>query len=166
MKTAAGSLWAAAVFLLCGAGASASKVAEDAGPAAIDVSSYPPQYQKTYHEVFVPLFTIIGGTARAVNSPIIELDPRLEERERAANPGLFADPAAARVSRDGWKREVNNIRTRPPCCGACPVLSLAQARELWRFLVYDSIVRKTGPNAGPWLAHRRTLLNRAQGEKP
>lgn len=112
---------------------------EDLGPAAIDVSSYPAEYQKTYKDVFLPLYGFLrGGPARALNSPLI--------------------------TSDEWRREVMRVKNRPPCCGACPILSLADARALWRFLAYDSQVRKTGPNAASWAEHYRRLTERFNAE--
>jgi len=132
---------------------------EDLGPASIDVSGYPADQQKAYRDVFLPLFGQLGETARAVNSPVIELDPALLAVERSKNPALFDDPMVARVSSDGWKRRVHGILNKPRCCGSCPVLSAKQAKVLWRFLVYDSIARKTGGRAGAWIEHRRRLLD-------
>ncbi|MBI4051988.1 MAG: hypothetical protein HY400_05740 [Elusimicrobia bacterium] len=113
---------------------------EDMGPAAIDVSNYPLKYQNTYREIFLPVFNFLGETARTVNSP--------------------------ETSSSSWKKEVERIHRRPPCCGACPVLSRKQAKELWEFLVYDSVVRKTGPNALAWAQHRENLLERFRREYP
>jgi hypothetical protein len=108
---------------------------EDIGPAVIDVSSYPAEYQKTYKEIFLPVYGFLrGGPARALNSPLI--------------------------APDDWRREVMRVKNRPPCCGACPILSMEQARALWRFLVYDSARRKTGINAASWAEHRRGLIER------
>jgi hypothetical protein len=35
-----------------------------------------------------------------------------------------------------------------------------EARQLWRFLAYDSIRRKTGVRAQAWAAYRRGLVER------
>lgn len=138
---------------------------EDLGPSEIDVSSYPEEYRRIYREVLLPLAPFAGGAARIINAPILELDPLLEQAERRRHPELFADSGVAEVSRDGWRRYVTSLKNRPPCCGACPVLSTRSARELWRFLVYDSIRRKTGDQAPAWARHRRELLARhARGE--
>lgn len=108
---------------------------EDLGPAAIDVSSYPDEHRKTYAEIFLPVFGFLpGGPARVLNSPL--------------------------VAPDLWRREVMRVRNRPPCCGACPLLSREEARALWRFLAYDSLRRKTGANAAAWAEHRRRLIER------
>lgn len=139
---------------------------EDLGPSEIDVSSYPEEHQKTYRETFLPVFEFFGTAARMVNSPLVELDPALEEAEARLHPDLFSDPLIARATRDGWRREIAAIHRRPPCCGACPVLTLDQARALWRFMVYDSLARKTGDNAEKWIAHRRSLMERFRALHP
>lgn len=130
---------AAALLLLAAAAAAAepapAELPEDLGPAAIDVSSYPPEHQETYRKVFLPVYGFLrGGPARALNSPLVEAGD--------------------------WRREVMRVKSRPPCCGACPILSMADAKRLWEFLVYDSIRRKTGANAAAWAAHRRALIER------
>lgn len=112
---------------------------EDLGPASLDVSSYPAEYRKTYDEIFLPVYGFLrGGPARALNSPLI--------------------------TSGEWRKEVMRVKNRPPCCGACPVLSMADARALWRFLAYDSQRRKTGPNAAAWAEHRRRLTERFAAE--
>ena len=134
---------------------------EDLGPARIDVSAYPAEYRKTYDEILLPLAPFLaGGAARLLNSPLIELDAAAEADLRRRHPELFADPRVAVVGPDVWRREALRIKNRPPCCGACPILSLEQARALWRFLAYDSVVRKTGANAAAWAAHRRELIEK------
>jgi hypothetical protein len=140
------------------------RVAEDLGLPSIDVSSYPEEYQKTYQDIFVPVFKFHGGTARAVNSPIIELDAHLEQQEQRNNPMLFSDPEVAQVSRDGWKKFVQSLYRTPACCGACPVMTLEKARSLWRFLAYDSIQRKTGRRAPSWALYRKDLMRRFREE--
>ena len=133
---------------------------EDLGPAEIDVSGYPPEHQEAYRKIFLPVFHFFGETARIVNSPFLELNSELEERERQRNPELFSDPMLLQPSSNVWKKRVEAIRLRPPCCGACPVLGLKEARRLWEFLVYDSLVRKAGTNASVWIQHRQGLLRR------
>lgn len=140
---------------------------EDLGAPTIDVSGYPAEYQKTYRDVFLHVYAFIrGGPARALNSPLIELDPQGEQALRRERPELFADPGLARVSADAWKKEVSDAFNRPPCCGACPMLSREDAKALRRFFVYDSIVRKTGANAGSWIRERKTLLERFKRDYP
>lgn len=111
------------------------EVPEDLGPSVLDVSSYPDEHRKTYTDIFLPVYGLLrGGPARALNSPL--------------------------VASDAWRREVLRVKNRPPCCGACPLISMEDARALWRFLAYDSLRRKTGPNAAVWAEHRRRLIER------
>lgn len=134
---------------------------EDIGPAVLDVSSYPQEQQRTYEEVLLPVYkNLRGGPARVLNSPVVEIDPAGEEAERKAHPTLYAESILLAPSRDGWRMEVIRIKTKPPCCGACPILSKEDAQRLWRFLVYDSLRRKTGPAAESWAAHRKELVRR------
>ena len=134
---------------------------EDLGPAAIDVSGYPPEQQSVYQKIFLPVYSVLrGGPARALNSPLIEIDAAGEEAERRAHPGVAADPQLALYTRDGWRHEVLTVKNRPPCCGACPLLTRADAEALRSFLVYDSLRRKTGAAAEAWAAQRRELIRR------
>jgi len=166
-REAGDMILASAVFsLLLAPGPVCALTPEELGPDSIDVSEYPAEYRKTYEEIFIPLFRRFGGAARVVNSPVIELDPASQSYESKRNPILFSDSEVAQVSTDGWKKQVDAMRRRPPCCGACPVLSLQGAKDLWRFLVYDSIVRKTGPRAQNWVRQRRSLLGRFKKERP
>lgn len=134
---------------------------EDLGPAAIDVSDYPADQQETYRKIFLPVYGFLrGGPARALNSPLIELDPQAEAVLRRDHPELFADPRLAEVGSGVWRKEVMRVKNRPPCCGACPVLSMEDAKKLWSFLAYDSLRRKTGLQAPEWAAHRRALIEK------
>ena len=134
---------------------------EDLGPAAIDVSAYPPEQQDVYKKIFLPAYAELrGGPARALNSPLIEIDAAGEAAERRAHPAIAADPSLALYTRGGWRGEVLRIKNRPPCCGACPRLTRADAEKLWKFLAYDSLRRKTGAAAEGWAAQRRELIRR------
>jgi hypothetical protein len=122
---------------------------------------YPLEHQRTYQEIFLPVYSLLkGGPARVINSPIIEIDPAREQSERQKYPELYADASLIRPTRDGWRMEVVRVKTRPPCCGACPVLTRQDSQALWHFLVYDSLRRKSGTAVPAWMAHRRELLRR------
>lgn len=146
--------------------AQAPEVPEDLGARIIDVSDYPAEHQKTYHDIFLRVYGFIkGGPTRAINSPLIEIDPKGEEVLRRDHPELFADPRLAQIAPDAWRREVMRVKNRPPCCGACPVLSMDEARALWRFFAYDSLRRKTGVRAEAWAGYRRELIERFETTK-
>ncbi len=105
--------------------------ANDLGPETIDVSSYPPEMQESY-KLLQAKCVRCHGAARAINSELTD-------------------------AKD-WARYIKRMQMRPPCCNVCPVISLSDAKAIWRFLSYDSQVRKTGPNALSWEKHRLSLL--------
>lgn len=137
------------------------EVVEDLGPAEIDVSTYPPEQQRVYRDIFLPVYGFIrGGPARVISSPLVEIDAAGEDAERRAHPAIASDPRLVAYTRGGWRAEVLHLKNRPRCCGACPVLTRADAEALRRFLVYDSLRRKTGAAAEPWADRRRELIRR------
>ena len=152
------------VFAVSSSNSTAILYPEDLGPATIDITNYPPRYQKIYQDILKPMLGSFGGPARLFNSPIIELNSEQERAERRSNPRLFSDSLIAQPSAKGWKKRVEEIRLRPPCCGACAVLTRENAKQLWEFLVYDSLARKTGKNAQDWIRHREALVERFQRE--
>ncbi len=105
--------------------------ANDLGPDTIDVSSYPEEIQKKY-ALFLAKCSVCHSPARAINSELTD-------------------------SKE-WARYIKIMQLRPPCCNFCPVLSHAEAKAIWEFLVYDSRIRKTGPHAAEWAQHRAQLL--------
>lgn len=150
-----------AATLAAGFSPKTAELPEDLGPAEIDVSSYPPEHQKTYRELFLHVYGFLrGGPARALNSPVLEIDPAGEAALRREHPELFAEPGLIEAGPDLWRKEVMRVKNRPPCCGACPVLDMEEAKALWRFLAYDSLRRKTGANAEAWASRRRALIER------
>lgn len=158
----------AALLPLAAAAAPAPKgppeVLEDLGPAEIDVSSYPPEQRRAYQDIFLPVYAVLrGGPARALNSPLIEIDAAGEDAERRARPAIAGDTQLVTYTRGGWRSEVLHLKNRPRCCGACPILTRADAEALRHFLVYDSLRRKTGGAAESWAAHRRELIRRFAG---
>ena len=113
---------------------------EDLAPDSIDVSLYPVDMQETYREILLPYSEFHGGPRRFLFSP--------------------------RVADADWKTYVSELYRSPPCCGACPLLSREEARQLWLFLSYDSKVRKTGANEAGWKKERRALVERFRTEYP
>jgi hypothetical protein len=156
-----------AVFLA--AGASAEEIGKrrwtvlvpgDLGPAEIDVSSYPARFQTVYRDLFLTKCSVCHSPARAVNSEFLEATEEEIAAFKAKRPADFAAPEIIKAEPDIWKRYVKKMKMRPPCCGACPVMTQENSRDIWEFLVYDSKARKTGDNAARWSAHRRELIRR------
>lgn len=130
----------------------------DLGPATIDVSSYPAEMQNIYRTNFLKNCAVCHSPARAIHSEFLELPTAEAAALRAASPTLFDDPRVLLPGSDLWKRYIKRMKMRPPCCGVCPVMSETEARDIWRFLVFDGRIRKTGPRAGDWVRNRRALL--------
>lgn len=141
-------------------------VPADLGPATIDVSSYPAEMQNIYRTNFLKNCAVCHSPARAVNSEFLELPAAEIATLRAESPALFDDPRVLLTGPDLWKRYIKRMKMRPPCCGVCPVMTEAEARDIWRFLVFDGRARKTGARANLWVRERRDLLQKFQKRFP
>lgn len=62
---------------------------------------------------------------------------------------------------DTWKRYVKRMMRKP----GCEIVS-AEGKAIWKFLVHDSKVRKTGKNKARWDAHRTKLLKEFKEKHP
>ncbi len=147
------------------------RCAADLGTTSIDVSDYPVEHQRAYREQFVPKCNICHSTARALAAPLVELAPAELRAFEAGRPGQAADPEVLRAGTDVWKKYLHRMWKRPPCCDVCPVFTREDITAIWKFLVYDSRRRKTGPGLAGWVAYRRGLIaeyrrREAKGELP
>jgi hypothetical protein len=113
--------------------------ADDLGPDTIDVSAYSADMQAGYKK-FEAKCAVCHSAARAVNSDL--------------------------VTSKEWERYIKRMWQRPPCCNLCPVISKADAKAIWKFLTYDSQIRKTGPNAEAWQKHHHALLAEFKARYP
>lgn len=142
------------------------RYANDMGPAEIDVSDYPPRMQTLYRSNFQKNCSVCHTPARALNSEFLEIDGSALEELRRSHPAWLADPWVLKAGKDIWKKYVKQMKMRPPCCGACPVMTLSESRDIWEFLVYDSIHRKTGVLGASWQKERRALLKKFSEQYP
>jgi hypothetical protein len=113
---------------------------EDLAPDSVDVSGYPAEMQRVYRKILLPFAAFHGGARRFLYSPMVE--------------------------ETDWKKLVGELYRMPPCCGACTILKREEARSLWRFLAYDSRIRKTGSKSSAWQAQRQTFIDRFKAEYP
>lgn len=113
--------------------------ANDLGPTAIPVNGYLPDMQQNYR-LFQAKCGICHTSARAINSEF--------------------------VTSQEWSRYIKKMQMRPPCCNKCPNISPTEARTIWKFLTYDSEVRKTGANIKSWARHRMALLQEFKAKYP
>ena len=136
-------LWLVGAILLGGtillAAPKPPEYASDLGPETIDVSSYPADMQAGYKK-FEAKCAFCHSAARTVNSEF--------------------------VTAEEWNHYIKRMWQRPPCCNLCPVISKADAKAIWKFLTYDSQIRKTGPKAEAWQKHRQALLAEFKAKYP
>ncbi len=138
-------------------------VPADLGATGVDVSGYPAEHQRTYRELVQTKCAICHTPARALFAPYLELPE--------ADCGAFvrahpqADPEVLAVGPHVWRAYIKKMWRRPPCCNLCPTFTRDEAERIWRFLVYDSIRRKTGDQAPAWAACRRGLITRFQQQQ-
>ncbi|MDE2313674.1 MAG: hypothetical protein KGL04_05835 [Elusimicrobia bacterium] len=123
----------------------------DFGPAAIDVSSYPKQYQETY-KVFLQKCSVCHTIARPINSQFLEMSEAEQAQMKKTQPELFKDPKILEIDPHIWSRYVHRMMDKP----GCPVGK--DGKRIWQFLVYDSIARKTGKNFASWKKMREKLV--------
>src|SRR5882672_5829477 len=137
----------------------------DAGPATVDVSSYPQELQDTYHNLFLVRCARCHQPSRPLNSQFVEPSgPKTEHAAKIAkwkseHLEMFKDKLVWQVegwtpSQPGvWERYVKKMMSKPGCN-----ISQPEGKKIWQFLTYDSEHRKTGANAAKWAEHRRKLL--------
>lgn len=124
----------------------------DMGPDSVDVSGYPPELKKTY-ATFKFKCSACHTIARPINSQFLELSAEEQAKWKKQDPDLFKDKKLVQVEENMWQRYVKRMMSKP----GCPVKG-DDGKKIWEFLVYDSKLRKTGPNAKAWREHRKKLL--------
>jgi hypothetical protein len=139
----------------------------DDGPATIDVSSYPPEIQATYKNIFLVKCSRCHQPSRPLNSQFLEPDGTKEQKEaklaqwKTKYPEIFKDKLVWQPEPQIWERYVKKMMAKPGCN-----IQPADGKKIWQFLTYDSEKRKTGANAEKWAAHRRKLLADFKAAKP
>lgn len=149
----------------------AEPYSNDFGPEEIDaiVKGYPKDYQKGY-ELMKLRCSQCHAPSRPINSRFVET-PGKDDAERAANlaklkkekPELFKPEAMGvwQIEDGVWKRYVKRMAAKPGC-----EIKPDEAKEIWKFLVFDSNQRKMGGNAGKWEEHRKKLIDKLKKEHP
>jgi len=139
----------------------ANPFANDLGPSKIDVSSYPPEMQKTYNGILQVRCARCHTPSRPLNSQYTEVKGTKEEKPaklaalKKSDPELFApeNKYIWQVETDVWQRYVKRMMAKPGCN-----IANEEGKAVWKFLVYDSNKRKLGANKAAWKAHRQKLL--------
>lgn len=133
--------------------------ANDLGPATLDVSAYPPEVQQGYR-LMRERCAQCHTAARPLNAEFVEVKPEgLEtlQQDRA----LFSNQRLWRIEPGVWERYVKRMMNKAGC-NTTP----EEAKQIWRFLVYDSKTRKLGPAREAWKKHRQELLERFKAQHP
>ncbi|UPT75686.1 MAG: hypothetical protein M0D55_08455 [Elusimicrobiota bacterium] len=83
-------------------------------------------------------------------------------RARCSQCHTSARPLNSRFEdSDVWNRYVKRMMNKPGC-----VMTKAEAKQIWQFLVYDSDKRKKGAQAAAWKAHRAKLVADFKAQHP
>jgi hypothetical protein len=125
----------------------------DFGRDSVNVSQYPPR-MKRYYKLFLAKCSVCHTIARPLNAQFLELTPAEMQRAKEGQPDLFrAGTDVIQPGPKAWSHIVHRMMSKP---GAS--ISRRNGRKIWAFLVYDSTIRKTGKNLGPWESWRQNLL--------
>lgn len=70
----------------------------------------------------------------------------------------FAETTAlTQQDRETWILAIKRVKMKPPCCGACKLLTQKDAKAIWEYLTTDSPEKKKAGEA-VWLEHKAKLL--------
>jgi hypothetical protein len=146
----------------------------DFGPATLPddvIKAYPANVQAGYKKL---LNTKSGcaqchSSSRPLNSRFVEPEGGMDDAKQDAwlaqakkdQPDLFKDGAAWQVETKVWSRYVKRMMNKPGCN-----LQKADGKDIYTFLQYDSVKRKTGANAAKWAAHRKGLVDQLKEKNP
>lgn len=132
-------------------------LANDFGPADVDVAKYPAEMQEGY-KLMKDRCAKCHTSARPLNAQYAQpagdtaaQDAAIEGLKKS-NPELFKDKYVLQIETDVWKRFVKRMMGKP---GAN--ISKEDAKKIYEFLAYDSQTRKIA-NPEPWIAARGKML--------
>ena len=57
-----------------------------------------------------------------------------------------------------WILCIKRVKMKPPCCGACKLLTQEDAKGLWEYLTSNSPEKRSGKNQALWKEHQEKLL--------
>lgn len=64
-------------------------------------------------------------------------------------------PVLSREDREAWILCLKRVKMKPPCCGACKIITDAGLKSLWNHLVSEKVSEK---DASVWKSHKEKLL--------
>lgn len=134
--------------------------ANDFGPEAVDVSSYPDEAKEGY-KAFAEKCSKCHTIARPLNSQFTELKKEELDMLKAQNSKLVQEPLIWQIEEDIWQRYVKRMMNKPGCD-----IPKEDGKKIWKFLVHDSKLRKLGDNAQAWETNRRKLMEDFKAKDP
>ncbi len=140
-------------------------LANDLGPKKLDVTSYPPEIQKGY-QVMMTACAKCHNPHRAFNAQFVQPEGKTEAQNAAiaklkeSNPELFSDKNVWKIEANIWKRFVRRMMAKP---GA--EISKEDAKQIYKFLVFDSNARKLKKQK-QWTTDRKKMLAEFKEKDP
>ncbi|MBI2069882.1 MAG: hypothetical protein HYT79_04695 [Elusimicrobia bacterium] len=139
------------------------------------VKDYEEKHLKAYPDVHKKAFAAMKlkcakchEVVRPLNSQFFEPDGKdvAERNKKVADlkksqPALFQDKNVLQPEGDIWQRYVKRMMAKPGC-----EISKDEGKQIWNFLVYDSVQRKIGAKKDEWQAHRKGLLAKFKEKHP
>lgn len=80
-------------------------------------------------------------------------------------PAWCAKTALTKEDRDTWVLCIKRVKMRPPCCGACKIMTQDESRGVWDYLTSDSFVKRW-KGKKYWKEHRVKLLEEFKNMNP
>lgn len=139
----------------------ANPYANDLGPADVDVSAYPKDVQAGY-KLMKDKCTKCHTTSRPLNAQFVELSGAEAEAFKKQAGAAGKNEHVYKMDDGVWKRYVKRMAAKP----GCELSKTDDQKAIYKFLVHDSKVRKTGDQIETWVKHRKGLLEEFKKSKP
>ena len=132
----------------------------DFGPDKIDAGKYSAEARQGY-ELMQVKCSRCHSPSRVLNSQFVDVKPEELPNLKKTDPAIFKDPLVWQVEPKIWQRYVKRMMSKPGC-----ELATEDGKKIWKFVVEDSLKRKTGAAAAAWKEHRRKLLDDFKEKHP
>lgn len=139
----------------------ANPYANDLGPAELETSNYPKDLMKGY-KLMKEKCTKCHTASRPLNAQFVELKKDEMATFMKAAGASAKDENLYKVDDGVWKRYVKRMASKP----GCELTKVDDQKEIYKFLVHDSKVRKTGDQIETWVKHRKGLLAQFKEKHP
>lgn len=62
------------------------------------------------------------------------------------------------ADKKNWLVCIKKVKMKPPCCGACRIITNDEAKSIWNYLTRTTENHKSEKDFEAWLAHKKRLL--------